>query len=131
MAGRVAPGAPGAGDSRSVLVVEDDADIAGLIRARLARAGWDALVAADIDQALDAALTRRLAAATVDLLLGATDGWQVARAVRATPGHDHLAIVVLSVLDRPVPPPDLPVAAVLSKPVRRGVLERALAAAVR
>jgi len=88
-----------------VLVVEDDADIAGVLRRSLDKEGYDVRVAGDGEEALDYLLGRgeyrhRLGGALprlvlLDLKLPKLDGIEVLRAVRASHRAGAVPIVML------------------------------------
>jgi DNA-binding response OmpR family regulator len=65
-----------------VLVVEDDADIAGVLRRSLAREGYDVRLAGDGVQALDQAAVFEPDAVILDLGLPSMDGVEVCRRLR-------------------------------------------------
>lgn len=65
-----------------ILIVEDDTNIAVLIRRYLENAGFDTVIAGDGREALVCARTHRPILVILDLLLPEIDGWQVARELR-------------------------------------------------
>ncbi|HWP99775.1 MAG TPA: response regulator transcription factor [Vicinamibacterales bacterium] len=80
-----------------ILVVEDDRDLAGLVRHTLARAGdWEVEVAASGDAALRAIAEAPPDLVVLDLNLPVLDGMEVCRILRARPETRHLPIVMLT-----------------------------------
>lgn len=85
---------------KKVLVVEDEASIAGLIAYNLERAGYDVQTATDGQEACRQAETFAPDAVTLDLLLPLVSGWQVLRFLR---GHAdrrlaRVPVIVVSAL---------------------------------
>ena len=68
---------------QTILVVEDDPNIAALVARYLEREGFKALVATDGERALELA-RRGPALVVLDLMLPKVDGWEVCRRLRAT-----------------------------------------------
>ena len=68
--------------AKSILIVEDDNNIADLLRLYLEKEGYQATIAADGNQGID--LYRRLRPDLVllDIMLPGVDGWSVLRAIR-------------------------------------------------
>jgi two-component system response regulator MprA len=82
--------------SARVLVVEDDVDIAGVLRRSLDKEGYDVRVAGDGQDALDQAAVFEPDAVVLDLGLPKLDGVEVARALRA---DDDVPILILTARD--------------------------------
>lgn len=78
----------------SVLVIDDDQRFAVTLAAALARRGYVAHVAHDAAAALATARAKQLAAAVVDLKLGADDGLALIEPLRRA--HPQMRIVVLT-----------------------------------
>ncbi|MDQ3721176.1 MAG: response regulator transcription factor [Actinomycetota bacterium] len=70
-------------DEPRVLVVEDDADIAGVLRRLLGMEGYDVRIAGDGDAALDEASVFEPDAVVLDLGLPGVDGVEVCRRLRS------------------------------------------------
>src|SRR5215207_8553220 len=84
-----------AGSAR-VLVVEDDVDIAGVLRRSLDKEGYDVRVAGDGEVALDQAAVFEPDAVVLDLGLPKLDGVEVCRRLRA---DGDVPILVLTARD--------------------------------
>jgi two-component system, OmpR family, response regulator MprA len=82
--------------SARVLVVEDDIDIAGVLRRSLDKEGYDVRVAGDGEDALDQAAVFEPDAVVLDLGLPKLDGVEVCRRLRA---HGDVPILVLTARD--------------------------------
>src|SRR6186997_412432 len=79
-----------------VLVVEDDADIAGVLRRSLDKEGYDVRVAGDGEAALEQSGVFEPDAVVLDLGLPRLDGMEVARRLRA---DDDVPILMLTARD--------------------------------
>ncbi len=79
-----------------IFVVEDDHDIADLIRHYFEKAGWTPEMVASGPAALAAARRRPPAAVVLDLMLPGMDGLEVCRALRGDAATAHLPIIMLT-----------------------------------
>ncbi|WP_236017379.1 response regulator transcription factor [Roseivirga sp. E12] len=70
--------------NKKVLIVEDDADISGLIEIHLKDMGFDTLIADRGDTALEIALTEAFDFIILDIMLPGKDGLEVCRELRAS-----------------------------------------------
>ncbi|WP_170162342.1 PAS domain-containing protein [Caldimonas tepidiphila] len=90
------PSAPGSDRGLRVLVVDDNVDAAETLAALLGMIGHTTRVAHDGLQALDAAREFRPEAVFLDLGMPGMDGYEVARALRGTPGFARTLLVALT-----------------------------------
>ncbi|WBV43572.1 response regulator [Pseudoroseomonas cervicalis] len=90
------PAAPGA--RRRALIVEDDADIARLLRRMLDDDGWDSEVAHDAAEAFGWLDRARFDAMTLDLMLPDEDGLSLFRRLRRREDGRALPVVVISAI---------------------------------
>ncbi len=88
---------PGSGPL--VLIVEDDADAAELLRVQLRQAGYRAAVAADGESGLKAARRLMPAAILLDVLLPGLDGWEVLKRLRSDPVTGAIPVMVITIVD--------------------------------
>ena len=65
-----------------ILIIEDDRNIADLVRRYLDRAGFDTIVAYDGDEGLALAKSRAPRFVVLDVMLPGVDGWEVCKALR-------------------------------------------------
>jgi two-component system alkaline phosphatase synthesis response regulator PhoP len=79
-----------------ILVVDDDKQIARLLRAYLEQAGFQVLVAYDGETALHAVRRERPDLIVLDLMLPDRDGWEITRLVRGDPTVASTPIVMLT-----------------------------------
>jgi signal transduction histidine kinase/DNA-binding response OmpR family regulator len=82
-----------------VLVVEDDPDIAAVLRTYLEADGYAVEVAADGQLAVQAAREHRPFAITLDISLPKLDGWSVLNALKREPLTEGIPVVVVSIVD--------------------------------
>jgi len=85
-----------AGDGPHLLIVEDDADAARVLRTMLAQDGFSADIVATAREALAAAREDGYAAVLVDLQLPDADGVGLIRTLRSDPKTRDLPVVVVS-----------------------------------
>ncbi len=86
----------GAGVLGTVLVVEDEAEIAGLVRRYLEREGFRVEVASDGASAVHRFVNLRPDVVVLDLMLPGTDGWEVCRRIRE---RSRCPVVMLTARD--------------------------------
>lgn len=67
-----------------ILIIEDDRNIADLVRRYLERAGYATLIAHDGDEGLALARTGNPRFVILDVMLPGTDGWEICRELRRT-----------------------------------------------
>jgi two-component system, OmpR family, response regulator MprA len=89
---------PGMGRSPRVLVVEDDTEIAGVMRRALAREDYEVRLAGDGEVALEQAVLFQPDAVVLDLGLPGLDGIEVCRRLRSGDGGD-VPILMLTARD--------------------------------
>jgi two-component system response regulator MtrA len=83
-------------DAPLVVVADDDEDILMLVRATLAGAGYEVVVARDGSTALALLRERRAAAAVLDIAMPELDGLEVLTQLRADPATADLPVILLS-----------------------------------
>ena len=113
---------------RKVLIVDDEKDIAELIRRQLAPHEISARFATSGDEAMRLLRTERFDAITLDILMPGMDGFEVLRQIRADPELRATPIVFVSVF---AGRSELSGEWVVSKPIDADELRDVLAAAVR
>jgi len=82
----------------SVLVAEDDYEIADMLRKTLAQAGYTVTVACDGEEALAAAMANRPDLVVLDVMMPAINGWEVCKALRARPEFAEVGILMLTAI---------------------------------
>ena len=83
-------------DRQTIMIVDDDRNIAQLIRLLLEKEGYAVTVQENGDDALKAFSRKRPDLLLLDIMLPGMDGWQVCRAVRA---QSAVPIIMLSAKD--------------------------------
>lgn len=73
---------PDMADAAPILIIEDDRNIADLVRRYLNRSGYDTLVAHDGNEGLWLATSRGPRLVILDVMLPGIDGWEICRALR-------------------------------------------------
>jgi CheY-like chemotaxis protein len=79
-----------------ILYVEDNADNVYMLSRRLARHGFEVIVAGDGEQGLAMARAEAPSLILMDLSLPVLDGWQAARTLKAMPETRAIPIIALS-----------------------------------
>ena len=80
----------------TILVVEDEPDIADLVKYHLDRAGLPTRVVTDGKQALDLIVREQPALVVLDLMLPGLDGIEICRRLRASPATRGIPIIMLT-----------------------------------
>jgi CheY-like chemotaxis protein len=113
---------------RSVLVVDDEREIAELIAGQLAPLEIKATIASSGEEALELLRRERYDAITLDILMPQMDGFEVLRTIRADPALRDIPIVFVSVFSGRQ---ELAGEWIVSKPIDADELRDVLGAALR
>jgi CheY-like chemotaxis protein len=111
-------------ESRRILVVEDDHDIRGLLRRRLARWPYEITEATSGEAAIEMARAQPPALVVLDILLPDMDGWEVLRRLRSDPDLADVPVVVISIVDDPGDENRPAVQGYVQKPFHTAVVDR-------
>ncbi len=84
------------GDMGTILVVEDERDIADLVKYHLEKAGLSARIVGDGKQVLDLIARDRPDLVVLDLMLPGLDGLEVCRRLRGSSGTRGIPIIMLT-----------------------------------
>ena len=84
-----------------VLHIDDDPVLGRVVAALLAKDGFTPLTASDGESGLALAQREKPAAVLLDVVMPGLDGYEVARRLRASPGLENLAIIMLTSGDDP------------------------------
>lgn len=95
---RVAGPSPAPSLGTSVLVVEDEADIANLIRIHLEREGYVVQIAGRGEEALRMAREIQPSLMTLDILLPDMDGFTLLEQLKKDPQTAHIPVIVVSIV---------------------------------
>lgn len=85
-------------ETKHILVVEDEADLASLVRVNLDLAGYDVSVARDGAEGLTTARRVRPDLVLLDVMMPVLDGWQVLRALKEDEELQDTPIIMLTAL---------------------------------
>jgi DNA-binding response OmpR family regulator len=88
--------------ARRILVVEDEGDLAGLLKARLESSGYTVHVEERGREALEEARSRRPDLVILDLMLPDMDGYAVSERLRAQFHSWTVPILMLTARDQPL-----------------------------
>jgi adenylate cyclase len=83
-------------DIKTVLIVEDDADIRKFASRVLELEGYRIIQAADADEGLRLARKRRVALVLLDLRLPGRDGWVVLAELKSEPALSAIPVIVFT-----------------------------------
>jgi two-component system CheB/CheR fusion protein len=112
-----------------ILIIEDDPDVGGLLRAFLEQEGYEAEMATTAEQAISSIQAAPPDLITLDLKLPDADGWSVLERLR-TAGVAVPPVVVVSILPENGYGRPLGVVDYLAKPVRGSILRERVARAL-
>ncbi len=84
--------------TRTVLVVEDDEDIAQLIALQLRREGFEVFTTAYGEKAVSLARTESIDLVTLDMMLPDITGMEVLHRLKADPETAEIPVIIVSVL---------------------------------
>src|SRR5262244_2086996 len=95
---RIQPGAPPAGRERlgRVLLVEDEGDVAEMIRYNLAKEGYDVVLTANGNDALRLAREHRPDVLLLDIMVPQLNGWEVCRRLKKDPDLSSIPVIMVS-----------------------------------
>ena len=83
----------------TILIVDDDPKMRGLLAHALQKAGYSTLTAATGREALELAETRQPLAITLDVIMPDMDGWEVLVRLKENPDTAPIPVVIISVTD--------------------------------
>lgn len=83
-------------DKKMILVVEDEADMAEMLKFRLEANGYDAIFARDGEEALDKARNLKPDLIVLDLMLPKMDGYQVCSVLKSDSRYKDIPIIILT-----------------------------------
>jgi two-component system response regulator VicR len=82
--------------AKKILVVEDEPDIADLVKLVLETGDFEVRTVLDPEQAYDQAKAYKPDAILVDLLMPKLDGWAVFKQIRNDPEFSHIPVAILT-----------------------------------
>lgn len=94
---------PAAGSKRTVLVIDDDAIAADLMKRTLEKAGFAILIAHDGPTGIELARKHKPAAITLDVMMPNMDGWSVLTQLKNDPEVTNIPVIMATMLnDKPL-----------------------------
>ncbi len=94
-----APPALSGSDSRTVLVIDDDAKVRDLVGRWMAKEGFQVVGAAGGAEGLEQARALLPDAITLDVMMPGMDGWQVLAALKSDPALAHIPVIMMTMID--------------------------------
>lgn len=85
-------------NAQTLLVVDDDPEIAGMLSTRLESRGYKVLTASDGKEALTEARRHRPALIVLDVMMPGKNGWEVARALKQDPVTESIKVIMLTAI---------------------------------
>jgi len=110
---------------KTILVIEDDANFAGLLLKQCHDRGFKCLASATGEEGLELAKKFSPAAVILDLRLPGLDGWAVLEMLKDDPDIRHIPVHIMSVEDSTIEAFRRGAIGYLRKPVSKGELEKA------
>lgn len=87
---------------KNVMLVDDDPSVRSLLKAALEKNGYDTILAASGEEALDVLDTRHTDVVILGIILPGIDGIEVLKRIRSHPGHGNIPVIMLSTRDSEV-----------------------------
>lgn len=87
---------PSKPERQSVLIVDDDPDIAHLINVFLDRKGYETLIASSGPECLDILKTKKPDVLLLDVMMEPMDGWQTLEQIKANPDTKGIPVLMLT-----------------------------------
>ena len=109
-----------------ILVIEDDAAAAHLIKLHLVSVGYDVVSCDRPNRALEMAVELQPAAITMDIVMQPINGWELLLNLKSDPRTARIPVVVISIVDQPTTGILLGADEYIIKPVQKPVLLAAI-----
>ena len=81
-----------------ILVIDDDADAADILKRNLNKSGYEVLVAHSGAEGLELARQKKPAAITLDVMMPGMDGWSVLTALKSDPSISSIPVIMVTML---------------------------------
>jgi len=111
---------------RTVLLVDNNRELAALFVRYLEHEPWLLVYAESVSQALELCQRRRPALILLDVLMPGQDGWHLLTRLKEAPATADIPVVICSILDQPQLALSLGAVGYLRKPVTPASLREAL-----
>ena len=83
-----------------ILVIEDDPSAADLLESQLSSAGYDVAICSEPHRAIEMVIDLQPAVITLDVIMLATNGWDVLSKLKADPRTAKVGVVMVTVMDQ-------------------------------
>jgi len=87
-------------DKKRVLVVDDDADLAKMLKVRIEAEGYEFMSVIDGKEMLDVLNTKKPDVILLDIMLPNTDGYSVLREMRKHEKYANIPVIILSAKEK-------------------------------
>ncbi len=84
--------------NKNILVVDDDMDIAGMLKMLLEYKGYDVFIVYRADKVIEALGQNTIALILLDMLIAGSNGTEVCRELRANKYYSHIPLIMISAL---------------------------------
>ncbi|NMO14308.1 response regulator [Pyxidicoccus fallax] len=101
---------------KTVMVVDDELDIAEAVKSILEDEGYNVVICANGREALRSLDGTRPDLAIVDIMMPVMNGYETIKAIRRHPEHGKLPLLIMSAIDPSVKPPEFDSIGLLKKP---------------
>ena len=92
----------GVGNARTIVSIDDDPNVAVLLRQELEAEGYTVISALNADEGVALVKKHKPAAVTVDILMPGKDGWQTIGMLKGDPETQDIPIIVLSAIEKQI-----------------------------
>lgn len=110
----------------TILVIDDDATVRGLLKSYLSKIGYQVAIASTGEEGLKLAKKLRPNAITLDVMMPGMDGWQVLATLKADQELSHIPVIMLTMAENKDIGYSLGASEYLVKPVTRDQLATVL-----
>ncbi|HPM76451.1 MAG TPA: ATP-binding protein [bacterium] len=121
---RQAEAAPGG--KRTVLAIDDAAEVLELLAASLEPAGFEVIRCTDAERAVERVRETNPFAVTLDIMMPYRDGWSVLKELKADPQTSDIPVIIVSIIDDRARGYSMGVADYMLKPINRAQLIKRL-----
>jgi len=87
-------------DKKRILVVDDDADIAKMLKVRMEAEGYEFMVAMEGNQMLEIIKTKKPDVILLDIMLPNMDGYSILREMRKHEEYADIPVIILSAKEK-------------------------------
>jgi signal transduction histidine kinase/DNA-binding response OmpR family regulator len=89
------------GSSGRILVIEDDSAAAQILQSHLTSSGYDVVLCADPQRALEMAAELKPSAITMDIIMKPLNGWELLSNLKTDPRTSNIPVLMVTIVDQP------------------------------